>query len=210
MSGTCTRKHPRSERPWPDHRRKALVLALLMALSPGAALADPEDELARTIEQSLTGIEFRLTIAPEQAARDLEQQKRLLQMLAREAPEHVSIPDLREQVARLEEEVQARIGDADPTTGSASAADRLPSAQVPAEVDDRLRAIRDLQTEAERALLRDELPAAADRLARADEALGELERRFADDIPSGHVPLLVAKELLAALQDQVAAAQDGS
>ena len=190
---------------------QAIALALALAIVPAAAaLADPQDDLARTIDQSLDGIEFRLTIAPEQAARDLAEQKRRLEMLARQAPEHDAIPGLRERVANLQEEADAATGGADPMTGSAAtAAEGLPTARLPAEVDLGLNEVRDLQTQAEDALLRGELPEAASHLDQADRTLADLEQRFADQIPTGHVPLLVAKERLSALQDQVTAAQDG-
>jgi hypothetical protein len=32
----------------------------------------------------------------------------------------------------------------------------------------------------------------------------DLERRFGDELPAGHVPLLVTKEKIAALKDQLA------
>src|SRR5262245_45418619 len=51
------------------------------ALLPVVALGQGADELASMIEQSLQGIEFRIDIRPEQAATDLEAQRRQLQLL---------------------------------------------------------------------------------------------------------------------------------
>jgi hypothetical protein len=42
-------------------------------------------------------------------------------------------------------------------------------------------------------------------LEQAQAQLDTLERRYESEIPAGHVPLLVAKEKLAALEDQLAA-----
>ena len=45
---------------------------------------------------------------------------------------------------------------------------------------------------------------AADYLQQAESKMTDLEQRYGDEIPPGHVPLLVTKEKIAALKDQLA------
>lgn len=41
-------------------------------------------------------------------------------------------------------------------------------------------------------------------LATAETQMAELERRYGDELPPGHAPLIVTKEKIAALKDQLA------
>ena len=54
---------------WCARWRISLIAA---AFLPAVAIAQGADELASMIEQSLSGIEYRLDLRPKQAARDLQ------------------------------------------------------------------------------------------------------------------------------------------
>ena len=70
------------------------------ALLPAVAIAQGADELASMIEQSLSGIEYRLDLRPEQAAQDLQEQQRRLELLEQQAPDHPELPALRQKSQR--------------------------------------------------------------------------------------------------------------
>src|ERR687898_1884708 len=72
---------------------------------PAVAIAQGADELASMIRQSLDGIEYRLDVRPEQAAQDLQEQQRRLQLLEQQAPEHRDLPALQDKVRALQEGV---------------------------------------------------------------------------------------------------------
>ena len=61
--------------------RLRMIAAAGATLLPLAALGQGADELALTIEQALSGIEFRIDVRPQQAAADLEAQGRQLDLL---------------------------------------------------------------------------------------------------------------------------------
>ena len=210
---------------YPTHaprRRRALRRALqaavvAAALGSGSAwAAEPfqlaqagPDQLAQTIDQNLAGIEFRAEFAPQRTVHELNEQKRQLRMLEGEAPGHRMIPELTERVERLEAQLAELLEDqpADPGAPAEPAPGLVGPTAPPAEVTDRLREVDRWLSEAEAGLLQGQADAAAEHLGRADELVVEIEREYADEIPAGHVPLMVAKERLAHLREQVQGAQ---
>jgi hypothetical protein len=172
-----------------------LMLAAVAAVGQGA------DELASTIEQSLDGIEFRIELRPGQAAEDLEEQQRRVELLEQQAPEHPALPEIKQKMAALQDELAASLVGAaeDAATGEGMAT--IPSA--PEGLETGLEQVDELQSRAEAELLSGRPAEAAGYLEQAEAQMAGLEARFAGEIPQGHVPLIVAKERLATLKDQV-------
>jgi hypothetical protein len=171
------------------------------ALWPASALGQGADELASMIEQSLAGIEFRLDLRPYQAARDLEAEGRRLELLEQETPSHPALPALKRKYAELQAGIAAAAKDAANGVGAAA----VPTA--PAGLTAGLKQVEALQKQAETALLIDHPAEAEDYLAKAEGQIAGLEERYRGAIPEGHAPLIVAKEKLAALKDQIADAK---
>ena len=167
------------------------------------AVAQGADELASTIEQSFDSIEFRIDIRPEQAASDLEAQGRQLELLEQQAPRA-------SRAARAQAEVQRVAGRTSPAALAAAASDaavgggatQVPTA--PAAFTTGMEQVDQLHRQAEAEFLRGETEQAADYLQQAETKMADLEQRYGADLPPGHVPLLVTKEKIAALKDQLA------
>jgi hypothetical protein len=176
----------------------AVAAALLL---PVVALGQGADELASMIQQSLEGIEFRLDIRPQQAASDLEAQGRQLQLLEQQAPDHPALPALKQKFSELQDGLASALAAAagDATGGGAAQVPTAPEAFTVGmeEVDE-------LHRQAEAEFLRGKTAEAAHYLEQAEAQMAVLEQRYGDELPPGHVPLLVAKEKLAALKDQLA------
>ena len=189
-------------------RFRLRLLALATAtLLPVVALGQGADELASTIEQSLEGIEFRLDIRPQQAANDLEAQGRQLELLEQQAPEHPALPELKQKFSELQDGLASALATAAGDAASGGGAAQVPTA--PAAFTTGMEEVDELHRQAEAEFLRGETDAAADYLQQAETHMAELERRYGDDLPRGHVPLLVTKEKIAALKDQLAEAKSG-
>ena len=179
-------------------RLLACVLVVAWAGAPAVAGAQGADALALTIEQNLDGIEFRMDLRPTQAAADLEAQGRQLELLEQEAPDHPALPALKLKF----EELQAQAAAAGANGGGAA---QVPTA--PEGFTSGIEQVASLQQQAEAELLRGNAEGATGYLEQAEAQMTALERDYQGDIPQGHVPLLVAKEKLAVLKDQLAAAK---
>jgi hypothetical protein len=178
-------------------------LAMAVAtMLPLVALGQGADELASTIEQSLEGIEFRLDIRPQQAASDLEAQGRQLELLERQAPEHPALPELKQKFSELQDGLASALAGAAGDAANGGGVAQVPTA--PAAFTTGMEQVDQLHRQAEAEFLRGETDAAADYLQQAEAQMSELEQRYGDDLPPGHVPLLVTKEKIAALKDQLA------
>ena len=189
----------------PERLRLRLVAIAAATLLPVVALGQGADELASMIEQSLEGIAFRLDIRPQQAASDLEAQARQLELLERQAPEHPALPELRHKFSELQDGVAAALaGAAGDAAGDGDAA-LLPTAPPAFTVG--MEQVDQLQRRAEAEFLRGQTATAADYLQRAEAQMTELEQRYGAELRPGNVPLLVAKEKIAALKDQLAEAK---
>lgn len=186
---------------------------MAMALAGSAALAqeaDPlapgSDQLASTIEQSLKSVEFQLTVAPESAAKDLEAQRRRLAILETEDPDHPMLPELTRRIEELEAETEAALGEGEAGAegGTVERSGLILPVEPPPEVGSKMREIENLQTRADRELMRGEHESAEHYLEEARSAIDEVEEAYGDQIPPGYAALIVAKERLAALRDQLA------
>ena len=176
----------------------------LVALLPVAALAQGADELASTIGQSLAGIEYRIDLRPQLAAQDLQEQQRRLELLEQQAPEHPELPALKQKFAALQAGVASSLADAAQDAATGAGAAQIPTA--PEAFGDGLKEVGALQKQAELAFLIGETGEAAEYLEQAEVQMAALEQRYGGQIPKGHATLLVTKEKLAALKDQLAAA----
>jgi len=194
MSGGCQHAPAARWRVW-------LAMA---ALLPAAALAQGADELASTIAQSLSGIEYRLDLRPQLAAQDLQEQQRRIELLEQQAPEHPELPALKEKFAALQEGIAASLAEAADDAATGSGATQIPTA--PEAFDDGLQEVGQLQKQAETALLMGQTAEALDYLEQAEVQMTSLEERYSEQIPKGHATLIVTKEKIAALRDQLAAA----
>jgi hypothetical protein len=190
-------------------RFRVRLLAMAAAtLLPVIAFGQGADELASTIEQSLEGIEFRLDIRPQQAADDLEAQGRQLELLEQQAPEHPALPELKHKFSELQDGLAAALATAAGNAATGRGAAQVPTA--PAAFTSGMEQVDELHRQAEAEFLRGETDTAADHLKQAEAQMAALEQRYGADLPRGHVPLLVTKEKIAALKDQLAQAKSGN
>jgi len=180
-------------------------MALIAAFLPAAALAQGADELASMIRQSLDGIEYRLDLRPQQAAQDLQEQQRRLELLEKEAPDHPDLAALQEKFHTLQDGLAASLAHAasDVTTGAGAA--QIPTA--PEGFTRGLEEVGALQKQAESAFLIGNTAEAAEYLDQAERQMVALEQRYGGEIPKGHATLLVTQEKIAALKDQLAEAK---
>jgi hypothetical protein len=185
-----------------------LLVMATAALLPVIALGQGADELASTIEQSLEGIEFRLDIRPQKAADDLEAQARQLELLEQQAPEHPALPELKQKFSELQDGLASALATAAHGAAKGGGAAQVPTA--PAAFTSGMEEVDMLHRQAEAEFLRGKNDAAADYLQRAEARMTDLERRYGAELPPGNVPLLVAKEKIAALKDQLAEARSGN
>lgn len=172
-------------------------------LLPATVAAQGADELASTIEQGLAGIEFRLDTRPAQAAQDLEEQQRRLKLLEEQAPDHPALAQLWQEV----EQLQARLATSLAAAASDAAETEDVSRLAPESFEVGLEAVANLQDHAEAELSRGRIEKAAAYLEEAEVQMDRLEARHDGKIPPGHVPLMVAKERLSTLKDQVSDAE---
>jgi hypothetical protein len=186
---------------WRDLR----MLAATALLVPVIAAADGADELALTIEQNLAGIGFRIDVRPSQAAQDLEAQGRQLELLEQQAPEHPALPELKQKFSELQDGLASALASAAGDAASGGGVAQVPTA--PAAFTSGMKEVDLLQRQAETEFLRGATDSAADYLQQAEAHMAELEQRYGEDLPPGHVPLLVTKEKIAALKDQLAQAK---
>jgi hypothetical protein len=184
--------------------RLRLLAIATAALLPVVALGQGADELASMIEQSLQGIEFRIDIRPEQAATDLEAQGRQLQLLEQQAPDHPALRELKQKFSALQDGVTSALG----TAGDAARGeDAALMHTAPEAFTSGMEQVDQLQRQAEAEFLRGKTDEAANYLQQAEAEVTGLEQRYGAELPPGHVPLLVAKEKIAALKDQLAEAK---
>jgi hypothetical protein len=185
------------------HRvRLRFVAFAAVVLLPALAVAQGADELASTIEQSFDSIEFRIDLRPEQAASDLEAQGRQLQLLEQQAPEHPALPGLRQKFSELQDELASALAAAAGDAAVGGGETQVPTA--PEAFTTGMEQVDQLHRQAEAEFLRGETEQAADYLQQAETKMADLEQRYGDDLPPGHVPLIVTKEKIAALKDQLA------
>ena len=177
-----------------------ILLAMLVALT---ALAQSADEVVQLIQESIEDIELEMRIAPSSAARSLALQRDRLDTVRSEAPEHPMLSSLERRLDELDEQIAAARESTSATTGE----DQYVPLRVPADVRMQLRDVKDLQTRGDREMMRGEMDAAAQYLDEAESMIEAIEDEYGDQIPPGYAALIVAKERLDALRDQLARQQ---
>jgi hypothetical protein len=187
---------------WCARWRISLIAA---AFLPAVAIAQGADELASMIEQSLSGIEYRLDLRPKQAAQDLQEQQRRLELLEQQAPDHADLPALREKFAALQAGVASSLATAAGDAVSGAGAAQIPTA--PDAFTEGLEEVGALHKQAESAFLMGQAAEATSYLEQAEGQMAALEQRYGGEIPKGHATLLVTKEKIAALKDQLSQAE---
>lgn len=190
------------------HAWSLIVATGMVGMIAATALAAEGDELAETIDQSLTSLETQISIAPENALLSLERQKRQLDTLETAAPDHPMLPKLSERIEDIEERATAAVEAAQDSEEELAAPEgEVGPMQAPPELRQRLRKVEGLHSLADRELLRGELEGAKSYLGQAKAEMDEIEDEFADQVPPGYAALIVADERLAALEDMIAAAE---
>jgi hypothetical protein len=188
----------------PQHAMPMVCTTLLAMLVALAALAQSADEVVQLIQQSIEDIELEMRIAPSSAAESLAQQRDRLDSVRSEAPEHPMLSSLERRLDELDDEIAAaRESTSSATTGE----DQYVPLSVPADVRMQLRDVKELQTRGDREMMRGEMDAAAHYLDEAESLIAAIEDEYGDQIPPGYAALIVAKERLDALRDQLARTQ---
>jgi hypothetical protein len=187
----------------PQYGMQMLSTILLVMLVALTALAQSADEVVQLIQESIEDIELEMRIAPSSAARSLALQRDRLDTVRSEAPEHPMLSSLERRLDELDEQIAAARESASATTGE----DQYVPLRVPADVRMQLRDVKDLQTRGDREMMRGEMDAAAQYLDEAESMIAAIEGEYGDRIPPGYAALIVAKERLDALRDQLARQQ---
>lgn len=186
-----TRSPSGPRRPVGANRVRVLLAGgLLLAAVP--ALAAPGDDLAREIGRDLQTVTVQVRAQPERALAGIAEQRRRLETLARDAPDHPAIPDLRRRIDELDESL------ARPTATAGMVA------APPSDIARLLDRVRARLREAEGALLSRDIPRAGATLQEIETSLAELRRDRSDEIPQGHVAAFTLEERIAVLKRQLA------
>jgi hypothetical protein len=183
-----------------------LVLAslgtMLIALT---ALAQSADELVPLIQQSVEDIQAEMRVDPAGAESTLALQKDRIEALRSEAPNHPMLSSLERRIDELDEEVAALRAS---QSESPVPEEQFVPLSAPADVRMRLRDVEQLQTRGDREMLRGDTDSAVAYLDEAESLIATIEDEYGDQIPPGYAALIVAKERLAALRDQLARYQE--
>jgi cell fate (sporulation/competence/biofilm development) regulator YlbF (YheA/YmcA/DUF963 family) len=164
------------------------------------ALAQSADETAQALQENFEDIELQIRVAPTEAGANLERQRGQLDALRSEAPDHPMLPSLEERFGELEADVAAAV-EAQPEETAHQ--EQFVPLGAPAEARAQLRDVETLQTRADREMMSGRPDHAKEYLSEAEGLIAEIEDEYGDQMPPGYAPLIVAKERLAALRDQL-------
>ena len=186
-------------------RRARLVFtsfgAMLIALS---ALAQSADELVPLIQQSIEDIQVEMRVDPARAEAAVAQQRERIEAVRREAPEHPMLSSLERRIDQLDEEIAAV---RESQSEAVVSEEPFVPLSVPADVRMQLQDVKQLQTQGDREMMRGQMDNAVAYLDEAESLIAAIEDEYGDQIPPGYAALIVAKERLAALRDQLARQQ---
>ena len=174
---------------------------MLIAL---AALAQSVDELVPLIQQSIDDIQLEMRVDPTAAETNLSLQRERIEEVRSQAPDHPLLPSLERRIDELDQEIMAA---RESQPGSAVEEQYVP-VNAPADVRMQLREVEQLQTRGDREMLRGDTESASAYLDEAESLLASIEDKYGDQIPPAYAALIVAKEKLAALRDQLARYQE--
>lgn len=180
----------------------AALGAMLIALT---ALAQSADELVPLIQQSIDDIQLEMRVDPSRAESSLALQRERIDALRSESPNHPMLSSLQRRLDELDDQIATvREGQSE----SAVSEEQYVPLSAPADVRIRLRDVEQLQMRGDREMLRGETDSATAYLDEAETLLATIEEEYGDQIPPGYAALIVAKERLAALRDQLARQQE--
>ncbi len=174
----------------------AASAAMLIALP---ALAQTADELVLLIQQNIEGIQLETRVDPRRAEENLARQREQLDAVRSMAPDHPMLSSLERRIDDLGEQIAA----ARATQPEAAVEAPFVPITVPADVRMQLREVEELQTLGDREMMRGRMDRAVEHLDKSDALIQTIERAYRDQIPRGYAPLIIAKERLAALRDQL-------
>jgi hypothetical protein len=170
-----------------------------------AALAQSPDELVSLIQQSVADIELEMRVDPGRAESTLALQKERIDEMRSQAPDHPMLSSLERRIDELAGEIAAvRENQAE----SAFDDEQFVPLSAPADVRIQLRQVEQLQIRGDREMLRGETDSAVAYLEEAETLLATIEDEYGDQIPPGYAALIVAKERLAGLRDQLDRVQE--
>jgi hypothetical protein len=187
-------------------RRARLVFTSFgaMLIAP-SALAQGADELVPLIQQSIEDIQLEMRLDPGRAEAAVAEQRERIDAVRSEAPEHPMLSSLERRIDQLDEEIAAvREGQSE----AAVSEEPFVPLSVPADVRMQLQDVKQLQTQGDREMMRGQMDNAVAYLNEAESMIAAIEEEYGDQIPPGYASLIVAKERLAALRDQLARQQE--
>jgi len=176
--------------------------ATLIALT---ALAQSADELVPMIQQSIEDIQLEVRVDPVAAEANLARQRDRLDAVRSEAPDHPMLSSLERRIDELDDAIVAA---RESQKESGVDEEQYVPISVPADVRMQLRDVEQLQTRGDREMLIGETESAVAYLDEAESLITRIEDEYGDQIPPGYAALIVAKERLAALRDQLARQQE--
>ncbi len=189
---------------------RGLVCALALVLIAGAARVEAAgpDDLAKKIEQTLSGVQRRITTEPARAEKELLEARNLLAQLKEAAPDHAKLATLVKQAADLTTKLERRLGR--PVGGSAekkeeakpAEAPKPASSDLPSAVVSQLKRLEDTLNAVVAALEKNQLQTATTRLGQAKKLMDELQSRYGQKIPAGNAEFKAATDRLAAVEAQ--------
>jgi hypothetical protein len=189
-----------------QRRHGVPVLAALGAmLFAFPVLAQSADELVPLIQQSIEDIQLEMRVNPARAQMELAQQRDRVETLRSEAPDHPMLSSLERRIDELDEEVAAA---RDSQSDSAASEEQFVPLIVPADVRMQLRDVKQLQSQGDREMMMGRMDSAVAHLDEAESMIATIEHEYGDQIPPGYAALIVAKERLAALRDQLVRQQE--
>lgn len=178
-----------------------LVLTTILLIPLAfAALAQSTDELVELIQQSIEDIELEVRVAPTRAAETLEIERQRLDALRSQAPDHPMLSSLEQRIDELDEEIAAARAD---QPEAVEGEEQYVPLNVPAEVRLQLRDVEELQNRGDREMMIGQMDSAMAHLDQSEALIESIEKKYGDEIPPGYAALIVAKERLAALRDQL-------
>lgn len=179
----------------------AASAAMLIALP---ALAQTVDELVLLIQQNIEGIQLETRVDPTRAEENLARQREQLDALRSKAPDHPMLSSLERRIDELGDAITA----ARATQSEGAVEAPFVPITVPADVRMQLREVEELQTLGDRAMMRGRIDRAVEHLDESGALIQTIENAYRDQIPRGYAPLIIAKERLAALRDQLGRQRD--
>jgi hypothetical protein len=183
-----------------QYATRCVLTATATVLLAFTTLAQSADEIAQALQENFEDIELQIRVAPTEAEANLERQRGQLDALRSAAPNHPMLPSLEERLGQLEADVAAAV-EAQPD--EAAPQEQFVPLRAPAEARAQLRDVEVLQTRADREMMSGRPEHAEEYLSEAEGLIEAIEDEFGDQMPPGYAPLIVAKERLAALRDQL-------